>query len=285
MMKVILAAIVLLIVSGSVESGLFAQSVMFVPGRLLFHPLVANPFEARMGMEKALDENFLTLEIGNSVDLLAWRGVGRDSTSELRVGADFFTWSHLLSSNDFRFPVQTVDYLFGLNAGWVSSSQADHRWEARLRLAHISAHLVDGSYDNYNHQWVQQEPFTYSREFVDVIGAFTRNIEGLRFRFYAGGTVLIHSIPAGFGVVAPHWGVEYHGDPSQSLVPFIAFDDRIQEVDKWIQSTSTHAGIKFGTWDATGTELYVAYESGESIHGMYYERTGSHLFAAMNISF
>src|SRR5690349_10237991 len=98
-----------------------AQSTLFVPGRLLFHPLLANPFEARMGLEKALDENFLTLQIGNSTDLLAWRGVGGDSSSELRVGADFFTWSHLLSGSDFRFPVQTIDYLFGVNASWVSS--------------------------------------------------------------------------------------------------------------------------------------------------------------------
>lgn len=253
--------------------------------RLSFHPLLASQYEPRMGVEKALDENFLTLNIGNSVDLFTWR-VGETVTpGEIRAGADFFTWSHLLSGNDFRFPVQAIDYYFGFNGSWVSSATAGNRWSARLRLAHISAHAVDGAYDNYTHQWTDREPFTYSREFVDALLAREIGDSHGSIRALVGGTVLLHSIPAVFAAVAPHVGVELHGDPTSAIVPFIAYDGRLQRIDAWRASHALHVGGKIGNWDVTGVELYAAWESGESMHGELYDLNGSHYFLGVNVVF
>lgn len=278
-------AVAIVAISTTVPQQLRADALRSLSGRLLFHPLLANQIEPRVGVEKALDENFLTLNIGNSIDLLAWRNVGSDSSSELRAGADFFTWSHLQSGNDFRFPVEAIDYLFGVNASWVSRANQSDRWEARFRLSHISAHAVDGMYDNYSHQWIRREPFTYSREFIDLLAARALHFNDWQVRILAGGTLLLHSIPAIFAAVIPHVGFEVHGNATSFVVPFVAYDGTLQRVDAWRATNALHAGVKFGGWDATGTELYVAYESGASVHGERYDLSGSHFMAGMNIAF
>lgn len=264
--------------------GMRDARAQFVTSRLLFHPLVASQFEPRVGVEKALDQNFLTLNIGNSIDLLSWQA-GGDSTASIRAGADFFTWSHLRSGSDFRFPVEAIDYLFGVNVTWASNANARDRWEGRARLAHISAHAVDGLYDNYTHRWLRREPFTYSREFVDVLLARAVRWNGIDTRLLAGMTLLLHSIPPDFTAVNPHIAVEAHGDPSSSVIPYVGYDGRLQHISAWRASHVVHAGAKFGPWDATGTQLFVAFESGESFHGEQYELAATHFFLGANIVF
>lgn len=272
---------VLVVVAASTA---MSQSVQLVAGRLLFQPLLASQFEPRMGVEKALDKNFLTLNIGNSVDLLAWKNAGADSAAEIRAGADFFTWSHLQSNSDFRFPVEAVDYLFGLNASWVSGALPD-RWEARFRLAHISAHAVDGLYDINTHLWRTHEPFTYTREFVDLIAARAFEWNGFPVRVLAGGTLLLHSFPLVFAAFSPHIGYEVHGDPTGAIVPFMGYDGRLQRITAWHMSHALNAGVKFGGWSATGTQVYLAYEAGESAHGERYAIVEDHWLLGMNIVF
>ena len=43
------------------------------------------------------------------------------NNSKLSFGADLFTYTLLRSQSDFHFPVDAVDYLFGVNFGYVEN--------------------------------------------------------------------------------------------------------------------------------------------------------------------
>ena len=84
------------------------------PKDLNIQPFTANFIEPRAGTMFGLDENKIRLDIGLSKDILQLFS-GKETIS---FGADLFTYTRLRSENDFKFPVETIDYLFGINAGY-----------------------------------------------------------------------------------------------------------------------------------------------------------------------
>jgi hypothetical protein len=78
----------------------------------------------------------LRLDIGTSRDI--YRRHCEDKI--ISFGADFFTYTRLRGEKEFHFPVETIDYLFGINAGF-KKSKPDSEYGFRFRLSHISAHL------------------------------------------------------------------------------------------------------------------------------------------------
>ena len=151
-----------------IESSTRSTVCTAAPGGLMFRPVIANQIEPRCGVDKLLDSNALTLNIGNSFDLLSWKtmqsGKAFANEQEWRIGTDLFTWTLIRAEGDFRFPVEEVNYLFGLNTTWMSVYQTTANSfpivnSFRLRISHISAHTVDGMYDNYTQQFTYQEPF------------------------------------------------------------------------------------------------------------------------------
>ena len=77
----------------------------------------------------------------------------------IAFGLEGLAWSRLETLSQFRFPVQTVDYFFGAYGVWKDSYAI---W--RLRISHISSHLVDGS-DSIS----GGSSSKYSREFVELM--------------------------------------------------------------------------------------------------------------------
>ena len=61
-----------------------------------------------------MDNNKLRLDISTSRDIVKWY----DDDETISIGADLFTFTRLRSTDNFKFPVETIDYLFGLNAGY-----------------------------------------------------------------------------------------------------------------------------------------------------------------------
>ena len=81
--------------------------------------------------------------------------------------------------------------MFGINGGFKSTNK-NNEWGARLRFSHISAHLVDGYYENETGNWLNdRDPFVYSKEFIELISYY--KIYGMRA--YGGFTYNIHIIP------------------------------------------------------------------------------------------
>ncbi|MBI2417716.1 MAG: hypothetical protein HYV28_07400 [Ignavibacteriales bacterium] len=96
-----------------------------------------------MGVQFAAGANNIRLDIGNSRDILHYSA---EKGVTYSFGADFFTYTKLRGENDFHFPVEAVDYLFGLNAGYKKLT-THGSYGMRFRFSHISAHLADGRYN------------------------------------------------------------------------------------------------------------------------------------------
>jgi hypothetical protein len=96
------------------------------------------------------------------LDRLLWLklGYGRDifEVDRVGIGLEGIVWSRLETLSQFRFPVQTADYFFGVYADW---SDTYATW--RFRVSHISSHLVDGA-DSIT----GGASSAYSREFVEL---------------------------------------------------------------------------------------------------------------------
>ena len=116
------------------------------PSDLNIQPFTANILEPKAGFLFNLDNNKLRLDVSTSRDIVKWY----DDDETISVGADLFTFTRLRSTDNFKFPVETIDYLFGLNAGYKKQAEGNNEYGIRFRLSHISAHLVDGQYDAEN---------------------------------------------------------------------------------------------------------------------------------------
>lgn len=259
------------------------QSAPPTASRLLFAPLIAHHLEPRVGMSRLVEEGRLRLDIGNSIDVLRWDGVF-DGAS-VAAGADFFTWTSLRQEKDFHFPVDAVDYLFGLYASYRREIGEATAVSARLRLSHISAHLVDGSYVKEERRWRDDQlPRVYSREFIDLVVAVEYH-EWLRV--YGGGKYIYHIDPPDLGKWSPQGGVEaawLHVLDSPAHA-YVAVDARLLDVGGWDAALNVQAGVKIGDWRGTGLDLFVAYYHGKSQHGEYYDRMWSYWGPGFNIAF
>lgn len=237
------------------------------PGDLNIQPFTANILEPRLGSLFQLGDNELRLDIGSSADIIKYHKCENEIWS---FGADLFTYTLLRGETDFHFPVDAVDYLFGVNFGYKNKINEGKEIGARLRLSHISAHFVDGHYDGSNQQWRDgQLPRVYSREFLELIAYYKIN----NLRIYAGAAYLYHVDPSSIKKDNYQVGAEYFIDDilGENLNPYFAYDLKVIHLDKYSINNSINIGIKLGKKEGRGLSLYYAYYSGKSIHGEYFD--------------
>jgi len=258
---------------------LFAQDkTELFPGNLLVQPFTANIIEPRLGFLFQVGDNELRLDIGNSLDLLHYK-INENET--ISFGADMFTFTLLRGETDFHFPVDAVDYLFGINTGYVRKV-GDDEYGARLRFSHISAHLVDGHYNGETKAWKDgRTPRVYSREFFELMPYYKFD----NLRIYAGITYLVHVTPTEIGKDSYQAGFDYSaGDLlGKNFSPFIAYDFKLVNINKYTGNNSINAGIKFGKPNGKGISVYYNYYSGKSVHGEYYDYNKEYSAIGINI--
>ena len=96
-----------------------------------------------------------------------------NKNSSLSFGIDLFTFTRLRAESEFHFPVEAIDYLFGINSGYKITNE-NTEYGLRFRLSHISAHFVDGQYDYKLNFWRNGRTATvYTREFIELITLIT----------------------------------------------------------------------------------------------------------------
>jgi len=256
--------ITLLCIFGSFSSYYCQTNFSLFPAGLNIQPFTANFLEPRTGFQMQLNNNELRLDIGNSVDIMKWQ----KENSTYSFGADFFTYTLLRGEKDFHFPVDAIDYLFGLNAGYRTNIE-DVDYGFRLRLSHISAHFVDGHFDNQKQMWRDSlNPQVYSREFLELISYILLS----DIRVYAGYTYIYHIDPLSIGKHNYQVGFDYFaGDlfPGK-IIPFAGYDLRITQVDGTNLNHTFTMGLKIGYARSKGISILYNYVSGKSIHGEYY---------------
>ena len=246
------------------------------PAELNIQPFTANFLEPKAGVSYHLGKSQLRLDIGTSRDI--YRRHCEDKI--ISFGADFFTYTRLRGEKEFHFPVETIDYLFGINAGF-KKSKPDSEYGLRFRLSHISAHLVDGQFDTGTQDWRNgRKPQVYSREFIELFPFYRTN----GARIYAGFTYLIHVSPDYLGKEIYQVGFDYYLiDFIQLFVPFAAYDFKLSKISKYSGNNIISAGIKFGKYDSRGLSILFSYFSGKSIHGEYFDLNEQYSTIGLNL--
>jgi hypothetical protein len=245
----------------------FAQcKTELFPSSLNVKPFTANTLEPNLGFQFKMNSNELLLNIANSMDIIH---LEKDN-EVFSAGADLFTWTLLRKEGNFHFPVDAVDYLFGINFGYVQALE-NSSFGARVRISHISAHFVDGHYGNSVSADVWNgilQARVYSREFIEVLPFYKWN----DLRVYGGFTYLYHVDPSTVKKDNYQIGFDYYltNYINDYITPFVGYDFKIDHVDQYTGNNSLAIGVKIGKADGRGLSLAYRYYSGNSLHGEYY---------------
>lgn len=260
----------------SLNSFLFAQQNWF-PKELNVQPFTANFLEPKAGFLFNTSDNKIRLDISTSQDILQIK----NQDEIISIGADLFTFTRLRSENDFHFPVETIDYLFGLNSSFKKVSE-ENEYGIRLRFSHISAHLVDGQFDKGTNQWRDGRlPQVYSREFIEFFPFFRIN----DLRFYLGLTYIFHSSPKEIKKGIFQIGGDYFltNLSTQVFTPFFAYDFKLSGKEKYVGNNFINFGLKFGEFNKKGFSIYFSYISGKSVHGEYFDLNENYSSIGFNL--
>jgi len=252
-------------------------STEWFPANLNIQSFTAHFLEPKAGFQYLFDLEKVRIDIGTSHDIIHWKA----EDESFSFGADFFTYTRARSENNFKFPVETVDYLFGVNGSYKNKSELNE-WGARLRVSHISAHLVDGYYDAETESWLEgREPFVYSREFLELIAYY----KIYDIRFYGGVTYNIHIVPDEIKKGMIQVGFDYYVTQIQTslFIPFIAYDFKLTGIDEYSGNNIISAGIKFGQPESRGFSILASYYSGKSVHGEFYNVNESYAAIGINL--
>jgi hypothetical protein len=249
------------------------------PAELNIKPFEANMIEPKAGFSFMVGASRLRLDISTSQDFY----LKKNDNTLLSFGGDLFTYTRLRSENDFHFPVETIDYLFGFNAGYKTLNQNDE-YGLRLRLSHISAHFVDGKYDSKIQNWSDGDlPRVYSREFIELFPYY--RYKG--FRTYVGFTYLFHVTPKNSGKGIYQVGFDYYMNwlNTAIFVPYIAYDFKLNKIEAYSGNSVFTAGLKFGKTFGKGISIAYSYFSGKSVQGEYYDKLENYSAIGINLNF
>ncbi len=246
------------------------DSIYFFRSEKVYEPLEAGILEARIGFQKYTNTDYLKLNIGASLDVVAMKS----GDKIFSVGADFFTFSNLRSESNFKFPVDAIDYFFGINLNFQSNVSKDRRVSARFRLSHISSHLQDGHV--YERTDTIFTPFVFSKEFVDLSAIYEFDAsKKLLLRAQGGLNYIFHSIPDEISPLSGQLGLEARYFLTDILSIYISNEVTIAKVSESTNANENlETGISLGSKNSRGITVYFNYYDGQDFRGQYY---GSYL--------
>ena len=231
-----------------------------------------------MGIRKQLGTSRLKLDIGNSLDFLAL--ADSSGTDILHFGVDFFTYALTTSSEGLRLQVDAVDGYFGGHIALRDRGENSERI-LRLRLLHLSGHLIDGHWDPALQQWKDgKQPIPYTRDFIELLGAYSFFGRALALKVYSGFSYTAHERPANLARWGTLHGVELHstglfgGVLGKPFTLYLADHLSVSGIPTYYGTNNLESGAKFGAWEGAGIKLYVSYYDGlEPFSQYYYART------------
>lgn len=255
---------------------IFSQSkTTWFPSDINIQPFTANFIEPKAGFAFEMGGKKIRLDISRSQDIFLLN----NKNSSLSFGIDLFTFTRLRAESEFHFPVEAIDYLFGINSGYKITND-NTEYGLRFRLSHISAHFVDGQYDYKLNFWRNGRTATvYTREFIELFPYYRYN--GLRV--YGGLTYLFHRKPLDIGRGIYQAGFDYYYTKFENIYPYVAYDFKLEIVNKFCGNNILTAGVKFGDYKSRGLSLAITYFAGKSVHGEYYDLNESYTTIGFNL--
>ena len=243
------------------------------PGNLAFLPLTANDQEPKVGLRKEMGASKLKLDIGSSIDFLEFRP---DTTSRLRLGAEFFTYALTSSVVHQRLQVIAVDGYFGGHISYTCRTGSPFV-AFRLRIVHQSGHLVDGDWDTATMSWMQPSgPVPYTRNFGELTASASWNCGPGVVMAYSGVSYSTLVRPSDLARWSTLHGVEVHSPApcghilDKPIHLFAADHLTFAGVPTYYGSNNLEFGVKCGTWEGQGFRLYVNYSTGLDSFSQFY---------------
>lgn len=272
MAKYILFILFVFYVGSQAQSG--EKFFSFLPDYYLYNPNPANLNEAKIGFDYTHKDNKIYLNIGASRDIFH---LGSCECNKFAFGTEFFTWTLLRGEPEFKFPVMAVDYYFGLYLSNRFSAFGTY-WSNRIRFAHISSHLADGSWNDMDSLWIDNlNPFVYSREFLE----FNSTIDLSFIKPYFGFTYIYHVKPKTTGSFVFNLGTEFELIKYSNMSLYSAVDLKFykQYEEKLENDLNFQIGIKFGEPYKSNIRFYFDYYKGTNLNGPYsFQRMEKSLF-------
>ena len=147
----------------------------FFPDRTLFAPLMANHEEPRMGIQQEIGSSTMKVAIGNSFEMFQYHS----GTDTLRCSLLFFVYAQANDYRGFRLKIDAADGFFGLGFSFHTASP----FSFRFRMIHLSAHLVDGHYNDLTQTWRDNKvPFPFSRNYGEALAAYSSSASAFPYR-------------------------------------------------------------------------------------------------------
>lgn len=249
---------------------------IFLPERLNFAPLRANIQEPRIGVFKFLDAGEMKVDIGNTIDIFGFHIP--DNGIKISAGIDFFAYAFTTGAQGLRLQIDAIDGFFGGNLSF--SKETEHsKIQARFRILHHSAHLVDGHYNLSTNTWLDnREPIPFTKDFGELVIAHVVSKPVGNLRYYGGISyaTLVHPSDlkrieylGGVEVYFPHIIDSVFNNPTNV---YIACNLSVSGIPKYIGSKQIQVGLKFGKWYSKGPSIYVAYYTGNHMFGEYFDK-------------
>jgi hypothetical protein len=260
----------------------------FLPRGVVFPPLIANPQEPRVGVRKELGTSQLKLDIGSTVDLLEYT---INDHSRIRMGAELFTYALTTSAQGLRLQVDAVDGFFGGHITFQTET-CNQVLTLRLRLMHLSAHLLDGHYDLAAGQWKDNRlPIPFTRDFGELLAAYGFPLKGISVLVYSGIDYATLVRPEDVQRLASLHGIQLDsGDKlgtafGKPFAVYVADNLSFAGVPAYTGTNIAEVGVHFGSWSSTGLKLYVNYASGLEFFSQYYNVRRSQWGSGFTIDF
>ena len=252
------------------------RGVTFLPEGTLFAPLPASPEEVRVGVRREFGSMRMRLDIGAQLDLIGYEPASMPDVS-IRVGAEMFVYALTTSYQGLHLQVDAVDGYFGGHVVFREEGTSSNTL-LRLRILHLSSHLIDGHFRLETNTWVDgQLPRPYSRDYAELMAAYEPRGEHWHVMLYAGFSQSWFCRPADMlrfntfqGVLArtSGWTGPVFGKPTTL---YIANHFLLSGVNRLSGTNVLEGGIKFGTWDGSGLKLYLSHHSGTEVYHQYFD--------------
>jgi hypothetical protein len=274
MRRVLINCLLLLLVNlGSSGKENPSTGFVFLPEGHLFAPLRANIEEPRIGVLKFLDAAEMKVDIGNAIDVF---GLNYE-TFKLTAGIDFMAYAFTTGAQGLRLQIDALDGFFGGDLSGILFLSKEEQLQIRMRILHLSAHMVDGHYLPASNSWIDNRaPIPFTRDFGELTIAHVLTPSFGILRYYGGLSYATLVRPAAIRRFAFLAGYEIVCDRLFGTVAdkptniYFAHHIGVMGIPAYTTTNTIQAGVKFGRWFERGPSFYIEYYAGMHMFSEYF---------------